>query len=340
MALSGQPTWSEPYFQLGGTYKAVAWVVLDHEQNQLEEIVKKTRELKKAAAEAAAATTEAGQHVLDEGIARAGEILGEAQKVASGLISEARDRAVPAAKDAGVRAADFASQRLDSWEPHIRDALDKVAPAVEAAKDKVSDDLLPRLQTALHDIAEHPAVAEAAKRGEAAAQALKGELEPVKKKSKLKTFGKVVAIGAIVAGAVAAIRHFLTPKDDGWTAHEPSKAYVNNNDTFATAARLREETPARSTAEDAPTDGSPTDVAEVADDATTAEAPVTETAENPYGEGAFVGENPPEGFAIKGNERSKKYHLAGSGGYERTIAEVWFSSEEAAQAAGFTKAQR
>ena len=58
------------------------------------------------------------------------------------------------------------------------------------------------------------------------------------------------------------------------------------------------------------------------------------------GPGAYVGIEPPEGFTIKGNERSMKYHLPGAGGYARTIAEVWFSSEEAAQEAGFTRAQR
>jgi len=58
------------------------------------------------------------------------------------------------------------------------------------------------------------------------------------------------------------------------------------------------------------------------------------------GEGAYVGNEPPEGFTIKGNERSMKYHLPDSGGYARTIAEVWFNSEEAAQAAGFVRAQR
>ena len=35
-----------------------------------------------------------------------------------------------------------------------------------------------------------------------------------------------------------------------------------------------------------------------------------------------------------------KYHVQESGGYERTNADVWFNSEEAAQAAGFTRAQR
>ena len=58
-----------------------------------------------------------------------------------------------------------------------------------------------------------------------------------------------------------------------------------------------------------------------------------------YGEGAYVGPEPPEGFTIKANERSKKYHLPESAGYHRTMTEVWFSSEEAAQEAGFVRAQ-
>ena len=58
------------------------------------------------------------------------------------------------------------------------------------------------------------------------------------------------------------------------------------------------------------------------------------------GEGVYVGHEPPEGFVIKGNERSMKYHLPESAGYGRTVAEVWFNSEDAAQQAGFVRAQR
>ena len=58
------------------------------------------------------------------------------------------------------------------------------------------------------------------------------------------------------------------------------------------------------------------------------------------GEGIYVGTEPPEGFSIKGNERSMKYHVPDSPAYARTVAEVWFNSEEAAQAAGFIRAQR
>ncbi len=46
----------------------------------------------------------------------------------------------------------------------------------------------------------------------------------------------------------------------------------------------------------------------------------------------------PEGFSIKGNADSMLYHLPDGRWYDATIAEVWFDTEEAAQAAGFTKA--
>lgn len=55
--------------------------------------------------------------------------------------------------------------------------------------------------------------------------------------------------------------------------------------------------------------------------------------------GTYVGVEPPEGFTIKGNERSMKYHLPDSNSYARTLAQVWFASEEAAQRAGFSRAQ-
>jgi hypothetical protein len=55
--------------------------------------------------------------------------------------------------------------------------------------------------------------------------------------------------------------------------------------------------------------------------------------------GAYVGVEPPEGFTIEGNERSMRYHMPDSNSYGRTIAQVWFSSEEAAQQAGFTRSE-
>ncbi len=81
----------------------------------------------------------------------------------------------------------------------------------------------------------------------------------------------------------------------------------------------------------------------------TAEAPVTDEAaeveesastdEAPYGEGSHAPlddpDEAPAGFEIKGNADSMLYHLPGTPFYDRTLAEVWFATPEAAEAAGF-----
>ncbi|MQA15623.1 MAG: 50S ribosomal protein L17 [Pseudonocardiaceae bacterium] len=73
------------------------------------------------------------------------------------------------------------------------------------------------------------------------------------------------------------------------------------------------------------------------DDGPAEESASTEDA--PYGEGSHAATEDgaqPAGFPVKGNESSKLYHVPGSPFYERTTAEVWFVSEEAAEAAGFS----
>lgn len=307
--------------------------------------MRKSKKVQKAAAEQASAAAEYGQKALKDGLSKAQVIFEDGIDQAQRLIAEAQKQAAPALKDARVKSADFAARKLDQAEPHVRSALDKLTPTVDAARTKVADDYLPRLSKSLHAAAEHPAK-------------LAETIKPAKKRSAGKAFLKLAVFGAIVAGAVAAVRHFLAPKDDGWTAHEPSRAYVNDNDTFATAAKVSEE----GVASDAAKTGEP-EVKEAASEMVAEGGPVVEpedetiteagadavegdaelaadTEAKHYGEGSFVGDNPPEGFTIKGNERSMKYHVPGTGGYERTIAEVWFSSEEAAEAAGFTKAMR
>ena len=46
----------------------------------------------------------------------------------------------------------------------------------------------------------------------------------------------------------------------------------------------------------------------------------------------------PEGFPIKGNADSMKFHQPDGRWYEATVAEVWFATAEAAEAAGFSEA--
>jgi len=74
-----------------------------------------------------------------------------------------------------------------------------------------------------------------------------------------------------------------------------------------------------------------------------AEETVEAVEEGPYGpdsrEATEDGE-PPEGFYVKGNAESMKYHTPASPWYDQTVAEVWFRTGEAAEAAGFVEAGR
>lgn len=73
------------------------------------------------------------------------------------------------------------------------------------------------------------------------------------------------------------------------------------------------------------------------------EAKADEKAEAPYGADSAVAledGSAPEGFDIKGNEGSKKFHAPTSPWYDRTNAEVWFRTPEAAEAAGFVNAEK
>jgi large subunit ribosomal protein L4 len=63
-----------------------------------------------------------------------------------------------------------------------------------------------------------------------------------------------------------------------------------------------------------------------------------DTDEHPYGPDShapLADGSQPEGFPVKGNADSMLYHVPGSSFYARTVAEVWFTTAEAAEAAGF-----
>jgi large subunit ribosomal protein L17 len=72
------------------------------------------------------------------------------------------------------------------------------------------------------------------------------------------------------------------------------------------------------------------------------ESLVAKFADLEFGEDVAValedGAAPSEEFTIKGNKDSGKYHTPDSQWYDQTIAEVWFTTEEAAENAGFVKA--
>ena len=55
----------------------------------------------------------------------------------------------------------------------------------------------------------------------------------------------------------------------------------------------------------------------------------------PDSHAALADGSEPEGYPVKGNADSMLYHVPGSAFYKRTVAEVWFKTAEAAEAAGF-----
>ena len=74
-------------------------------------------------------------------------------------------------------------------------------------------------------------------------------------------------------------------------------------------------------------------------------APVAETAEAPEAKELPAGAalpledgSAPEGYSIKGNADSGKFHAPGGRWYDATVAEFWFKTAEDAIAAGFTEA--
>jgi hypothetical protein len=286
--------------------------------------------LREAAAETTHTAAERGAAALDAAIERLQPLLEQAAEKVGPLADDAKKRA----DHARVVAAKYAADALDSVQPQLNEALEKVSPAVEKAQKAVQNDLIPKLIELLREAAEHPAVAgiledardaadEVESRGRATVAAVKGELE-LPKKSKGKTFVKLAVVAGLLGAVAVAVKTFLGSKDQGWAPHEPSPAYTYTD------------TPTPKDPEPEPVDDADDEVDETPDEGdATLEEPT-----NPFGEGSFVGAEPPEGFTIKGNDRSMKYHVPESGGYERTIADVWFSNEEAAQAAGFTRAQR
>lgn len=121
------------------------------------------------------------------------------------------------------------------------------------------------------------------------------------------------------------------------TAHgEDEDAVVTSEDSHLDAADPSVPT----TEPDVESNGAET--LDEAEDVWTGEGGPARAADEPkdFGPDSYVGDNPPEGFTIKGNQRSMKYHTPDGAGFARTNADVWFSSEEAAEAAGFTKASR
>jgi small subunit ribosomal protein S2 len=114
--------------------------------------------------------------------------------------------------------------------------------------------------------------------------------------------------------------------------------------TEAPAEEAVTEAPAEEAVTEAPAEEAVTEApAEVAVEVTEAraeEAAATDGGEfGPDSAAPLEDGSAPEGFEIKGNKNSMKFHAPSSPWYSRTNAEVWFRTAEAAEAAGFANAE-
>ncbi|ALU40654.1 50S ribosomal protein L17 [Kocuria flava] len=100
------------------------------------------------------------------------------------------------------------------------------------------------------------------------------------------------------------------------------------------------DTPAGSTAEDVAAEEIPAQeqAPEVGSEEAAAVAAENAEAEFPGSHAPLESGEAPEGFDVKGNKNSMKYHVPGSRWYAGTTAEIWFDSPASAEAAGFQPA--
>ena len=143
---------------------------------------------------------------------------------------------------------------------------------------------------------------------------------------------KIVFTSAALAAFVAGPASGKSAKAVATSSEADAEEAVVKAAPAAKAAAAQEEAPAKLKAapkaeQEKAAEAAPAKLAEVSDEADA--EPV---------DGVYRGEKPPAGYDIKGNEDSGKYHTPDSPWYGRTIAEVWFNSTEAAEAAGFVAA--
>lgn len=303
-------------------------------------------------------------------------VLKDARTRGARLASETFEKVHPVIDDALDRVSPAVDATVKKVKPAVDDVLQRIPPTVDYAREMVQADLLPKLADLLTELAKQPLAKEL--KVAAASAALSKEIRKVARPrhSGWRIFGKILLAGAALGAVAVAVRKLLADPSTGWENHVPSTAYVADPvaDVAESAAEAVEDLTGkaadvvkdvRDKAGDLYEDAKDK-AADVIEDVTDVAADVTDKvgdvgddiedrldeladeveggdasplADSPYGTGSYVGSEPPQGYNIKGNDRSMKYHVPGSAAYERTIAEVWFDSEDAAREAGFVRTQ-
>jgi len=160
---------------------------------------------------------------------------------AATVSEQLRERLAPAVAVKARDAKSWAAPRvergvgrgLEAAAPRVESAVEKVSPKVDAARDKLVEDLLPRLVVALNAAAAAGHVAsdaggEARTRGKGAAAVLRGTAVAKPKHRRRRRFLLVAMLAAAVSAAVAVVKS-RSAKEDPWAI--PSTTYPGTNAT-------------------------------------------------------------------------------------------------------------
>ena len=254
-------------------------------------------------------------------------------------LTDAQARIAPVAHEAKIRSAVGARGTLDNLAPRLEHALLAVGPLAEEAAHRLHDDFVPRASLLLDKAAEIEPMSRRQRRKAAkAAQAYTKGLARQERSGGNAWKVLLILTGLIGLGVLVA-KKLATPKQDAWQNYQPTPpAPARPQPAAAEAAPVTEPEEGN----ELPADIAAAEVSMIGEGGAVTEADNTLSTDTStsYGEGSFVGTKPPAEYPIKGNPRSMKYHVPGSDSFDRTISDVWFTTEEAAQAAGFTKATR
>jgi hypothetical protein len=180
------------------------------------------------------------------------------------VTDQLREQIIPAVVQATENAIEWSQPRVEAareWAkprvergievaaPRLESVVSGLAPKVDTARDKIVDDLIPKLVEAINAWAVASAAArdEAVSRGQGAAAVLSGDAvaQPKGKKKKL-----LLALG-VVAGAAAAAATVMrksAPKDDPWTTPLADPSLATSNGRHSATSQVDEATDAATSA--------------------------------------------------------------------------------------------